>query len=108
MWVRFNQRWRPPVNPLWLRPAHGAEPSGLSASFVNNSGSPATVTTARYTSNPVAGTRIDVGGGILDLQISGADSTDKATVQFYYSSAITGTQEAALVLRYWNGAKWPT
>ena len=82
--------------------------AGLSASFSHQSpGSPsATVTTAAYTSNPVAGTTIDTGGGVVDLQITGADASDSATVNFYYSTAITDVAEAALVLRFYNGSAW--
>jgi len=91
-------------------PPQAGPPSlpGLTANFVNKSGSPASVTTATYTSNPIAGIRIDVGGGVVDLQISGADASDSATVQFYYSSTISGFRESKLALRYWNGARWPS
>ncbi len=82
-----------------------ANQAGLSASFVNSSGNPATVTSAVYTSDPPFGTTIDTGGGVVDFQISGADASDSATVQFYYSSAVTAVSnptEASLVLRYYK------
>ena len=82
--------------------------AGVSASFTNQTpgSSPATVTTAVYTSNPVAGTTIEMDGGFVDLQITGADSSDVATVNFYYSSSVMGASETALVLRYFDGANW--
>jgi hypothetical protein len=81
---------------------------GLSASLVHSpqASSPASLTTAIYTSNPVAGTRIDTGGGIVDLQITGADQASTANVRFYYSSTVTGAAEANLILRYFNGTTW--
>ena len=91
-------------------PPQAGPPSlpGLTANFVNKSGSAASVTTAAYTSNPKSGMVIQIGGQYVDLQISGADTNDSATVQFYYPSTITGTNEASLVLRvpvYYKG-KW--
>ncbi len=88
-------------------PAAPGQP-GLSATYAHSgqAAQTATVTTAVYGSNPVAGTGIDTGGGIVDLQITGADPTDRATVRFYYSSNITGAAEANLILRYFNGTTW--
>ncbi|MDA1277237.1 MAG: Ig-like domain-containing protein [Verrucomicrobia bacterium] len=82
--------------------------AGLSASFTKtgDSWSYATVTTAVYTSNPVAGTAIDTGGGIVDLQIISAGASDTATVKFYYGDAVTGAAEIALLLRYYDGSAW--
>ncbi len=82
--------------------------AGLSATLTHSAlaAQPATLTTATYSSNPTTGTRINTGGGLVDLQIAGADPADTATVRFYYSSTVTGGAEARLVLRYFNGTTW--
>ena len=81
---------------------------GVSATFNHSSlaGQGATLTTAVYTSNPAPAKRINLGGGIVDLQIVGADPADSATVQFYYSSTVRGLTETFLVPRFWNGTRW--
>ena len=74
-------------------------PAGLSATFVNNSGNPATVSTAVYVNNPVAGTTIDTGGGIVDLLISGADAYEGNTLSTHArraASAGTGLSHVSI------------
>jgi len=82
---------------------HGAP--ALAASLANRTdgSQPAVVSAARYASNPTSSTLFDVGGGYLDLQISGADPSDVVAANYYYPGQITGETEAALELRYWNG-----
>ena len=81
---------------------------GVAASFSNQTpgSSPATVTAAVYTSNPVAGTTIDTGAGVVDLQITGADPSDAAAVNFYYNSTVSGITEQDLILRFYDGMAW--
>ena len=81
---------------------------GVAASFSNQTpgSTPATVTAAIYTSNPVAGTTIDTGAGVVDLQITGADPSDTATVNFYYNSTVSLITEEDLILRFYDGAAW--
>jgi len=81
---------------------------GVVATFNHSSlaGQGATLTTAVYTSNPAPTKRINLGGGIVDLQIVGADPEDSATVRFYYSSSVTGAAESSLIPRFWDGTKW--
>lgn len=78
--------------------------SGVSATLTNNnpSSTPVTVTVANYTSSPLAGTMF-AAGGFFDLQVTGADASDRVTASFYYPSTILAGVEAGLVLRYWNG-----
>lgn len=78
---------------------------------VQNEGSPTplTVSTATYTEPPPGtGTVVEVGGGYVDVQVSGADPADAATSLFYYPQTIPdGSEaEAALMLRYFNGSDW--
>jgi hypothetical protein len=60
---------------------------GVSATLNNTGGDPVSVTVANYSSNP-SGTAFSAGGGFTDVQITGADPADTATVNFYYPSAI--------------------
>ena len=92
-----------PGQPVVVETRYGSG-SDLSTTFVSGSTNPVTVTTAVYTSNPIAGTTINAGGGYVDLQLAGAGPNDKATVQIYYPETVTGAAEAALVARYYVGA----
>jgi len=87
-------------------PPGAAGQPGVSATITNTGGTATTLTTARYDSNPVGGTFIDVGGGFVDLQVTGADPADKVTAKFYYPTTITGATETSLQLQYWTGNAW--
>ena len=89
-------------------PPAGAGAAGVTATLTNNTpgSSPATITAANYTGNPTPVTVIDVGGGFVDLKVTGADPTDTVTAQLYYPSTITGTIEATLQLLYFTGTVW--
>ncbi len=66
-----------------------------------------TVTAATYGSNPTGSqTSFDVGGGFVDLRVSGAGSSDSMVSSFYYPASITGDTETALQLLYWDGSNW--
>ncbi len=86
------------------------ENAGASATLENNTdgSAPATLTVATYdpASNPTSVPYFDVGGGFLDVQVSGADSADIASVNFYYPSTIIGQTETDLTLLYFDGASW--
>ncbi len=80
------------------------------AATVNNSGTSdyIEVTAASLTSAPASGTIIDVGGGYVNLKVTGASTSDSATVSFYYSSTVMGDDEFNLVLCYYAGDdNWP-
>jgi alpha-tubulin suppressor-like RCC1 family protein len=81
--------------------------AGVSATVQNNGGPPVTVVAATYDTKPVGDTvfRID-SGSFMDVQITGADDADVATVLFYYPSTITGARENNLQLRYFDGVNW--
>jgi hypothetical protein len=64
------------------------------------------VTLDRFSSNPGTPNIIDVGGGFLDVMVTGPDSTDSATVNFYYPSSISGSTETGLQLLYFTGSTW--
>ena len=78
--------------------------TGVAATLTNNnpSSTPATLTVATYSTSPVAGTTF-AAGGFFDVQVTGADPTDRVDAKFYYQSTILASVEATLVLRYWNG-----
>jgi hypothetical protein len=54
----------------------------------------------------VAANAFDVGGGYVDLRIQGADATDTVNAKFYYPSTVTGANETALTLQYYDGTAW--
>jgi hypothetical protein len=74
----------------------------------NNTSTPSSLTmsVATYTGNPTKDTISGVGGGYVDLKITGADAAASATVIFYYPSSVTASAEASLTLFYYNGTKW--
>lgn len=82
--------------------------AGASATLTNNTAGsgPATVTVATYFSNPVPSPIIDVGGGFVDLRVTGADPSDVVAASFYYPSSITDDTEADLILLYYTGSQW--
>ncbi|MBM3880909.1 MAG: DUF5011 domain-containing protein [Verrucomicrobia bacterium] len=68
---------------------------------------PVCVVAATYNSAPVGGTAFQVAdGSFVDVQITGADASDRAAVYFYYPATITGAQEDDLKLRFFDGADW--
>jgi HYR domain/Galactose oxidase, central domain len=79
---------------------------GVTASIDNTGGDPVSLTVANYTSSPPSGTAFSAGGGFTDVQITGADAADTATVNFYYPSTIDAATEVALTLVYYNGSGW--
>jgi hypothetical protein len=79
--------------------------TGVTATVNNTGGDPVGVTVANYSSNP-SGTAFSAGGGFTDVQITGADPADTATVNFYYPSNIDPATEVALTLVYFNGSSW--
>jgi uncharacterized repeat protein (TIGR03803 family) len=89
-------------------PATSGE-AGVTLSVSNTGGDPITATAATYDSRPVGETafRVD-NGAFVDVQITGADASDSATVFFYYPSTVTGGQENSVKLRYFDGANWIT
>ena len=87
-------------------PATATEP-GVSASVANNGGAPVTVVVATYDTKPTGTTVFKVdGGSFVDVQLTGADSGDAATVKFYYPASVTGGKENSVKLRYFDGANW--
>jgi uncharacterized repeat protein (TIGR03803 family) len=80
--------------------------AGITAFLQNNSTAPAAVTVANYTTNPTGVIYFDVGGGFVDLQVTGATAADIATADFYYPNTITGTTETNLTLLYFDGSAW--
>jgi uncharacterized repeat protein (TIGR01451 family) len=78
--------------------------SGVTATLTNNNpaSTPATVAAANYSTSPVVGTTF-AAGGFFDVQVTGADPTDRVDAKFYYPSTILASVETTLVLRYWNG-----
>jgi uncharacterized repeat protein (TIGR01451 family) len=81
--------------------------AGVSATLTNNgiASSPATVTVATYSTDPVSGP-IFAAGGFFDVQVIGADPGDSVAARFYYPSTLAGAAEAALQLQYWTGTAW--
>lgn len=90
-------------------PPSGSQP-GVVASLQNEgSPEPVTISTATYTEPPPdTGTVIDVGGGYVDVQVTGADPADVAASLFYYPSTIADGSEAEslLMLQYFDGSAW--
>jgi hypothetical protein len=81
--------------------------AGVQATFTTSlDGGSRSVTAGTYSSNPIAGTFFDVGGGFVDLQVAGAVSGDSLTANFYYPSTVTGVIEDNLVLMHFDGSAW--
>ncbi|HTZ19577.1 MAG TPA: immunoglobulin domain-containing protein [Opitutaceae bacterium] len=82
--------------------------SGVAATLQNNTAGQgdAAITVASYSTNPTPAPSFDLSGGYVGVQATGVDSTDAATVAFYYSSAITGSVENNLTLQYYDGTNW--
>jgi hypothetical protein len=76
--------------------------AGISATLTNNGGGPAAITAATYQMNPTGGTTFSA-GGYVDVQVTGADAADRATVTFYYPLTVQGTAEDQLQLSYFPG-----
>ena len=89
-------------------PTSTSEP-GVAVSVENSSGDPITVVAATYETRPTGQALFKVdSGSFVDVQFTGADSSDKATVQFYYTASVTGGAENKVKLRYYDGANWIT
>jgi VCBS repeat-containing protein len=90
-------------------PVGPAKP-GVSAIFENNNPGSATDTlsVATYSSAPSAGVSFNTGGGFVDLQLTGADSSDRVTAKFYYNSTVPFWLKPILVLRFGNNGGWLT
>ena len=80
----------------------------LTATVVNNTATSgtATIVVDKFSSNPGDTNVIDVGGGFLDLRVTGADPNDSVTANFYYPSSITGLEEGQLQLLYFSSTAW--
>ena len=79
--------------------------TGVSATLNNTGGDPVALTVANYSSDP-SGTAFSAGGGFTDVQVTGADAADTATVNFYYPSTTGAATEVALTLVAFNGSTW--
>jgi hypothetical protein len=91
-------------------PPVGAGEPGVAAA-VRNEGDPepVVITAATYSAPPVAApppSLIEVGGGYVDVKVSGADPADSATSYFYYPANLAPSEEAAVTLLYFDGAAW--
>ncbi len=86
----------------------GCGPNGVDATYTRNAGASgdATLYTASYQSNPTGSSIFNVGGGFVDLKVTPADSGDTLTAVFYYPATITGLNEIALKLFFYNGTNW--
>jgi uncharacterized repeat protein (TIGR03803 family) len=83
--------------------------AGVAASLQNIGGAaPATVTAASYTENPTPAPAFQAGGGFVDLKVSGVSPSAQLSSLFYYPQSITGADEAALTLKFYNGSQWIT
>ena len=72
-----------------------------------SAGGQAHITVLQYSADPLGGSGlIDVGGGYVDLKVTGAAAGDVLNATFYYGSNVTGTNEDKLQLLYFNGIKW--
>ncbi len=81
---------------------------GVTATLTNNTAgsAPATVDVFTYPSNPTGTAMFDVGGGFLDLRVTGADLGDRVQATFYYPPTVTGDAETNLLLLFHDGAAW--
>jgi hypothetical protein len=81
--------------------------SGVTVSVQNDGGGSVTAVAATYDTKPTGETAFKVdGGSFVDVQFTGVDSSDVATVSFYYPAAIMGGAENKVKLRYFDGANW--
>jgi hypothetical protein len=83
--------------------------AGITAQLNHNqsAGGPATVTVQQYSADPLGGSGlIDVGGGYVDLKVTGSVPGDILNSTFYYGSNVTGANEDNLQLLYFTGTKW--
>jgi hypothetical protein len=82
--------------------------AGITATLTNNTaaGSDATVTLTTFDGNPSTATFNDVGGGFLDIKVTGADSNDRLTTKIYYSSDVSPPRAPRARVMYSDGEKW--
>ena len=82
--------------------------AGVAAAAANNGSlsDPLIVTVGTYESNPTGTLTFDVGGGFVDLQLTGADPSDRVRAYFYYPTTLTGRTEEKLRLLYFDGTRW--
>jgi len=83
--------------------------AGITAQLSHSpsSGGAATVTVSTYSADPLGNSGlIDVGGGYVDLNVTGASPSDSLNATFYYSSDVTGVNETKLRLLYFTGSQW--
>jgi hypothetical protein len=79
----------------------------VDVSIQNTGGDPITVVAATYDTKPTGQTVFKVdSGSFVDVQFTGADNADTATVSFYYPASVTGGAESKEKLRYFDGANW--
>jgi hypothetical protein len=97
--------------PVTVTTAPTSTSSGAGVTAVlENSGSttapPATISVANYTANASSVSYFNAGGGYVDVQVTGADTSDKATSYFYYPSTLVGAMEGDVALLHFNGLDW--
>jgi hypothetical protein len=102
-----------PGQTVTVSTAPGAEgQAGVSATLTNNTVSGnVTVTVENLSTNPGTTNIIDVGGGYIDLKVTGATCSktcDTVTAKFYYPSTLPSQINPDFVasLRYFDGSVW--
>jgi hypothetical protein len=81
--------------------------AGVTASLDNSAGAePAAVTAATYSQDPTQGGVFDVGGGFVDVQVTGATPGTSLEAHFYYPTSVTSATEDNVILLYFDGANW--
>jgi len=66
----------------------------------------ATVSVGVYSDNPTASGVVNAGGGFVDVKVVQSNSDDTLVINYYYPSGVTGANETALQLLYFNGTSW--
>lgn len=82
--------------------------TGVTAVFENHTEgtSTATIAVANYSADPTPSPSFEIAGQYVDVQVTGADASDRATTYFYYPSTVAGAEEDALTLMYYTGSAW--
>jgi len=84
-----------------------ASSPGISTSLNHTVGGvAASLTVGVYSANPSDRGMLETGGGYADVKVTNSNSGDIATLNFYYPSTITGSNETQLQFFYFTGFGW--
>jgi hypothetical protein len=80
--------------------------TGATATINNGGAQPVLFSAATYESEPSSGAIFGAEASYINLEITGADINDSASLQIYYASTVSVAAEDFLRLSYFDGSKW--